>query len=209
MTLDLEIDIEAIAGPIDAETIFGRRAPLVVEIGTGNGTLLAWAAERRPEADFIGIERSGEFYNKTCKRIARAGLTNARCIRAEADEVLERMPPGAIDEVVAYFSDPWPKRRHRARRVFGPEFLVLLERSLRPGGSIVFRTDVGWYFNLTVGALRRRPDWEIVEAGPAAAPDEAAGEVMTNFEGRARRDGTEIWALKGVWRAGVDRPQKG
>lgn len=202
-TSDPEIEFAPEAGAIDWTEVFGRSAPLTVEIGTGNGIYLAWIAERHPEINFVGIERAREFFSKTRKRVMRCGLGNARCIRADAAEVFEAaIAPGSVREVIANFSDPWPKRRHRARRVFGAEFLELLERAIEPGGAIRFKTDVGWYLNLTVTALRGRQGWRIVEAGPVPAPDVEAGEIATNFERRAREADIEIWGLRAVWNGG-------
>lgn len=206
-----EIEFDPKEGtPLDLEEVFGRRAPLVVEIGTGNGTYLAAEAERNPGKDFIGIERSGEFFTKAKKRVIRHGLTNARCIRAEAEDVFAAaLPPVSVAAVVSNFSDPWPKRRHRKRRVFRPPFLSLIERVLVAGGKLSFKSDVGWYFNLTISQFRCRSGWRILSAGPIAESAGGAERAVTNYEMKAREVGSEVWGFVAVWDGGTPRGEHG
>lgn len=193
---DAELRLAPGLPPPDWPAIFGRRAPLVVEIGSGNGAWIAAEAAARPEADFVGIERSEEFFAKLRRRIEREGLRNARCACADVGDLFpEVFPAGCAAQVVANFSDPWPKRRHRLRRVFQPGFFGPLERVLAPGGEAWFKTDVGWYFNLTICEFRRRRGWRILEAGPAAP----RGALATNFEQKARATGGEVWAFRAAW----------
>lgn len=174
-------------------------APWVLEIGTGNGIWLADEAGRHPERRYLGVERDAEFFFKMKKRLIRHGLKNVRCIRAEIEDVLDSLiPDAALEVVVLNFSDPWPKRRHRERRVFGPAFLKRMERALRPGGRVRFKTDVGWYFNLAMTDLRRQAGWSVASAGPVDAEGNPST-VETNFERKGRAQGRSIWAFTAVW----------
>ena len=191
------IDLEALEAPLDWSELFGRPGPNAVEIGTGNGYFLEREAARRPEFNFIGIELETKFYYKMAKRCARAGLGNVRTLRADAREVLrEWIAPGTMHRLYSYFSDPWPKRRHRGRRLFNPELPEMLERVLAPEGQVWFKTDVGYYFNLAVSAFRQRGGWRFEEIGRLAPPDPDRGEVMTNYERKAREAGREVWGFK-------------
>lgn len=184
---------------VDWDSVLGRSAPLVIEIGTGNGLFLADEAARRPEINFLGIERAKEFFTKCRKRIGREGIRNARCIHADANDVLGGfVRPQSVAGVICNFSDPWPKRRHRGRRVFVPEFVALLERVIVPGGTLAFKTDVAWYFNLTVHLLRGRLGWSFAEIGPKEEVREAE-DVETNFQRRAREAGIQVWGFVAVW----------
>lgn len=207
---DPEFDFVPEAGVVDWDEIFGRSAELVIEIGSGNGVWIAAEAERRPETNLIGIERAAEFYGKFRKRIIREGLTNVRCIRADAIDVLKcAFAPQSVARVVCIFSDPWPKRRHRKRRVFRSEFVDVLEQALAPDGTLEFKTDVGWYFNLTVGLFRSRPGWSVEDARRVeesgggeerdADDDTRANTVVTNFERKGREAGSSIWAARARW----------
>lgn len=195
-TLKLEIPLKTLEPPLDWSALYGRGGPNAVEIGTGNGVFLAAEAARLPDFNFIGIERELEFYYKMLKRVAGAGLANVRTTPADALDVLGLwIPPHTVTRIYCYFSDPWPKRRHAARRVLSTANLPLLERVLIGGGELRFKTDVGYYFNLAVTALRRQPGWTIVESARRPPPDPAKGEVVTNFERKAREAGSEVWGL--------------
>lgn len=185
-------------GPCDAaRAVWELGAPWILEVGSGNGVYLAAEAAANPEARYLGVEREAEFFYKMKKRLIREQISNARCIRGEIEDVLDRIAgPGSVSEVVVNFSDPWPKRRHRERRVFTPAFLERLERVLMPRGEVHFRTDVGWYFNLAIGELRRRGGWSLVHAGPVA---ESGVGVETNFERKGREQGRGIWSFTGRW----------
>ncbi len=184
---------------MDWTTIFGRRAPIVLEIGTGNGTFMSAESARHPETNFVGIERSREFFLKFKKLMIRERRSNVRCICADAEEVLPLLfGDSSLDSVICIFSDPWPKRRHRNRRVYRPEFLEQIERVVRPDGTLRFKSDVGWYFNLTVNLIRRRDQWKIIEARPYLDEDTSEASNLnppTNFERKARVVGREIWGF--------------
>ncbi len=192
----LRIPLESLQPPLDWAELFGRPGPNAIEIGTGNGIFLADEAARRPDLNFLGIERDKLFYWKMCRRVARAELGNVRTSEEDATELLARwLPEHSVERIYCFFSDPWHKRRHAARRVLSPENLPLLERVLVAGGELHFKTDVGWYFNLAVTALRRRGGWELIELARRPPPDPAKGEVLTNFERKAREAGSEVWGF--------------
>lgn len=193
----LNLPLAEMQPPLDWGGLFGRTAPVAIEIGTGNGFFLAAEAARLGEWNFVGIEREAKFYWKMVKRCARAGLTNVRTTDTDAIELLEDwIPPASVRRIYCLFSDPWPKRRHRERRVFTERTPALLERALEPGGDLVFKTDVPWLFNFTVTIFRERGGWLIEEIGKLPVPDPARGEVITNFERKAREKGGEVWGFR-------------
>lgn len=198
--LDPEVAFLDSDDPIDWAGEFGRDAPLVVEIGAGNGVFIVDEAARHPDNDYLTIERSWEFYTKLRKRIVRHGLRNVRCMRADVFDVFElSLAPRSVSRVISNFSDPWPKRRHAQRRIFRPEFLGLLQRVLIPGGGLSFRTDVAWYFNLTVTLFREAEGWQLTESGPVATPP-PEGRTQTNYERKAREAGDAVWGFQAEWK---------
>ena len=121
---------------------FGRKAPLVLEIGSGMGEATAAIAREHPEADFIAVEVHGPGVGSLLKRIEEGKLTNLRVIRHDAVEVLEHMfPDGALAAIHLFFPDPWPKKRHHKRRLVRPAFAALAARKLAPGGILHAATD--------------------------------------------------------------------
>lgn len=122
--------------------IFGNDHPLALEIGCGVGDFIVQMAAAHPDLNFIALD----FYNKgcikTCKRIDKAGLTNVRVLRAEARSFIDAcIPAETLHMVVINCPDPWPKLRHRKRRLVNSGFATYLSRFMRSGADFYFATD--------------------------------------------------------------------
>ena len=135
-----------IAARPDWAQLFGNNNPLVLEIGCGIGDFVAQTARNHPEWNFIALD----FYNKGClkttRRIDQAGLPNVRVVRDEARSFLERcIEQGSLRRVIINCPDPWPKQRHRKRRLVNPSFVTWLSGYLQPGGELHFATDFDDY----------------------------------------------------------------
>jgi len=127
---------------LELKNLFGRTAPVVLEIGSGMGETTAEIALAHPETDFIAVEVHGPGVGSLLRRIGEHGLANLRVIRHDAAEVLERMiPDGALAGLHLFFPDPWPKKRHHKRRLVQPPFAALAARKLAPGGYLHAATD--------------------------------------------------------------------
>jgi tRNA (guanine-N7-)-methyltransferase len=116
--------IEKGEAPFDAAATFGREAPVTLEIGFGNGeSLLALAASHR-ERNYLGVEVHPPGVGHALLRCEAEGLTNLRVICQDAVEVIQqRLAEASLDEVLLYFPDPWPKKRHHKRRIVQPPFV--------------------------------------------------------------------------------------
>ncbi|HEV8096069.1 MAG TPA: tRNA (guanosine(46)-N7)-methyltransferase TrmB [Burkholderiales bacterium] len=166
------------ASPIDAQQIFGRRAPLVLEIGSGMGETTIEIARAHPGTDFIAIEVHGPGVGSLLKQIAAEELSNLRVIRHDAVEVLERMiPDGALAAIHLFFPDPWPKKRHHKRRLVQPAFAALAARKLASGGYLHAATDWPDYAAQIERVLSAEPLLE-------AAPQKNIARPATKFERR-------------------------
>jgi tRNA (guanine-N7-)-methyltransferase len=133
--------------PLDLEAIYGRRAPIEVDLGCGDGSFLVEMAGANPARDFLGIERLPGRVRKTHRRIAEGALTNARVLRVESSYAIRQMLPA--DSVALFhlmFPDPWPKRRHWRRRVVTEDFFASVHRALAPNGLLRIATDQIAYF---------------------------------------------------------------
>jgi tRNA (guanine-N7-)-methyltransferase len=184
---------EELPRPWQAEAVFGRRAPLEVEIGSGKGLFLRTAAAAQPEANFLGIEIASRYARFSAAALARRGLTNAVVVVADAARVLaEVLPDQSVAAVHVYFPDPWWKRRHKKRRVMRETFVRELARVLQPGGVLHFWTDVREYFDTALGLFRESPELE----GPLGVSETPAREDMdyrTHFERRTRLHGEPVY----------------
>lgn len=166
-------------------TIFGRNAPLVLEIGSGMGESTARIAAEQPGTDFIAVEVHGPGVGSLLKRIAEQRLANLRVIRHDAAEVLEHMvADGALAGLHLFFPDPWPKTRHHKRRLVQPAFAALAARKLAPGGYLHAATDWPEY------AVQMA---QVLDAEPLLArAAESRARPPTKFELRGVKLGHEV-----------------
>jgi len=139
---DPEILPGRVAGPFDFVEIFGNARPVEMEIGIGKGRFLLAQAEARPQVNFFGIEWSLKYLRVARDRARRRGLVNLRLFRADARHVLAVLVPDrSLARVHVYCPDPWPKKRHRKRRLFTEETAAHLGRVLADGGWLDLSTD--------------------------------------------------------------------
>lgn len=176
---------------IDPAAVYGRQAPLIVEIGSGQGHQIVSAASTRPEADFLAVEVFTAGLARTMLDADRAGARNLRLVEANAPEVLEHLLPAAsVDELWVFFPDPWHKKKHTKRRLVAPEFARLAARALRPGGVLRLATDWQDYADQMRDVLDDAVDFERAFAGEWA--DRYEGRVLTAFERKGLRVGRDI-----------------
>ena len=187
-----EFGVEFSGDPLHFETLFGRSAPVVLEIGFGNGETLVQQAEQHPEFDFLGIEVHEPGVGHCLIKAQEAGIRNLRLIRHDAVEVLETMiPPASLARVNLYFPDPWPKKRHHKRRIVQPRFLDLVAERLSAGGSLNVATDWENYAEHIEAELHRSGRFECAERRVHSG-DEPLDRPGTKFERRGLRHGHRI-----------------
>ncbi len=177
-------------GPIDFPSVFGRHAPVVLEIGFGMGHATADIAQARPDTDFLGIEVYTAGVGSLLHALAKRGLSNVRVIQHDAVEVLrERISPGALAGVHVYFPDPWPKLRHHKRRLIQPAFVAELIRHIAPGGYLHCATDWEHYAVQMLEVLSAEPGLRNTADGYAPRPE---WRPLTKFERRGLKLGHEV-----------------
>ena len=181
------------AKPLDTVTVFGRRAPLVVEIGFGMGQATASIAAAQPEHDFIGIEVHAPGVGALLQRIDQAGLTNLRLLQHDAVAVLEAMiAPASLAGLHVFFPDPWHKKKHHKRRLIQPAFVALIASRLAPGGRLHCATDWQPYAEQMQAVLAAEPSLTNTCDGFAPRPDYRP---LTKFEQRGLNLGHGVWDL--------------
>ena len=187
--------LEPAGAPRDFAAVFGRSAPLVLEIGFGNGEALRYAAEHEPTRDFIGIEVHQPGVGRLLNALAAAGLDNVRVYNHDAVEVLQHdIADGALDEVRIWFPDPWPKKRHHKRRLLQPAFVDLLARKLKIGGLLHLATD--WQdYAAHMGEVMDADARFRNRAGPGGHLPRPPWRPQTHFEARGLRLGHGVWDL--------------
>jgi tRNA (guanine-N7-)-methyltransferase len=155
---------------IEPEKIFGRRAPLEIELGAGRGEFIIAYAAAHPERDFLAVELSGVVARMLAVRCGRSGVANLRVARMDARTLVNLM---LADESVAayhiYFPDPWPKERHRKHRLVTPRLVESLARTLAPGGRVHVASDVREWAAEMMAMLRAGEFSQSGEAVPGGA----------------------------------------
>ncbi len=143
---------------VDRQTLFGRVAPLEVEIGCGNGDALIEMASARPDHDFIGIEVYRPGVGKLLAGIEKAGLGNVRVSHLDAVHVVGHcLPVASVHRFLVLFPDPWPKKRHHKRRLLQAPFVRQLAERLAPGGELVIATDWADYAEFALDIVAAEP----------------------------------------------------
>ncbi len=182
--------------PLDLDRLFGRRAPCTLEIGFGDGDTLVALAATHPERNYLGLEVHAPGVGHCLLRAAAAGLANLKLVQHDAVEVLERsVAAGALDEVLIYFPDPWPKKRHHKRRLVQPPFAALLATRLAAGGRLRLATDWAPYAEWMREVLDASAAFKNV-AGAAGYVPRPAERPVTKFERRGTRLGHEARDLE-------------
>jgi tRNA (guanine-N7-)-methyltransferase len=185
------------AAAYDPSSWFGRTAPLVLEIGSGMGESTAALAAAEPDVDVIAVEVFEPGIAALLMRAEAAELANLRVLRGDAVALLrECVPEACLTGIRIFFPDPWPKRRHRKRRLVQPEFVALATSRLQPGGTLHMATDWDDY------AVQMRDSADAESRLENTALGQPGGWVprplwrpVTKFEARARTEGRNVHDL--------------
>ena len=178
---------------LDLETIFGRAAPKILEIGFGMGETTASIAAAHPDNDYLAIEVHTPGVGSLLKLIGEQQLSNIRIVQHDAIEVLQHMlAPESLAGVQIFFPDPWPKKRHHKRRLVQPPLLALLASRMAGGATLHLATDWQEYAEQMLQVLNAEPSLANTAPGFAPRPE---SRPQTKFEARGLRLGHKVWDL--------------
>ncbi len=180
-------------------TVFGRTAPLIIEIGMGKGRFIIDMALKHPEADFVGIERYESVIVKALRKLDRrekAGEAmpgNLRFLCADAADIEKYFSKGEVSSIYLNFSDPWPKDRHAKRRLVYRRFLNLFSEVLKEDGRIEFKTDNAALFDFALSELEPA-EWQALYQtyDLHSDPEQMKVNIMTEYEEKFSSQGNKI-----------------
>lgn len=184
-------------GKLDYERVFGRIAPRFLEIGFGSGQSLLALAKQQPDKDFIGIETHKPGIGALLIGIQLNELHNLRVYHADVVDVLHAcIPSASLAGVQLFFPDPWPKRRHHARRLIQTDFIKLVTDKLQAGGVLYLATDWEDYATHMLKVLSQQDNLFNLAGVNQFAARSPHRPLITKFEQRALREGRKIWELQ-------------
>ena len=176
----------SVAHVLRPAAVFGRSAPVTLEIGFGNGASLAEMAAQEPESDFIGIEVHRPGVGRLLRQLEQQGLGNVRVFCHDAVEVLEEsIPDACLHRVLLFFPDPWPKKKHHKRRIVQADFVSLVARKLKSDGVFHLATDWQSYAEHMLAVMEAAEDF-INCGGPGQYAERPDYRPVTKFELRGQ-----------------------
>lgn len=174
---------------LDCASIFDADAPVWLEIGFGSGEHLLYQAELHPDIGLIGCE---PYLNGIASLLGKLRTSSARNVRiypGDFRDVLDVLPAGSVDRVFLLYPDPWPKRRHRKRRVVNSEYLDPLARTMRQGAELRLATDIESYAAQAIEKILPRGDLEWVAHSPRDWRQPWPDWPSTRYERKAVKEG--------------------
>lgn len=185
--------IQYASEPLPFDRLFGRAAPLVLEIGFGNGETLVQQASEDPDRNYLGIEVHEPGVGHCLLAAAARAVSNLRLLQHDAIDVLRHsIADAALSRINLYFPDPWPKKRHHKRRIVQPEFLNLASSKLAAAGELFIATDWANYAEHIDEVIAEHSVLTVAERIEHAG-DRPLDRPTTKFERRGCRKGHRIW----------------
>lgn len=173
--------------PLDLLALFGRTAPLHVDLGCGDGAFLCELAQRHPNENFLGTEKLIGRVAQVCRQAA--ALENVRVLKVESSYAVRYLlPEGSVETFYLLFPDPWPKRRHHRRRLVTNDFLDSIYRALADDGLFRIATDQLDYFRQIMDVAKNHFGFRRVDLDDVDLP-------RTKFEQRFTSLGISIHRL--------------
>ena len=177
---------------ISWDLLFNNSNPVEVEIGCGKGRFIINSALANPEINYIGIERALRYFRIMKERVCRRNLNNIRLLRDDAVFFTEKyIPNNAVAAYHIYFPDPWPKKRHRKRRLFNTQFLKQIQRTISKDGTIDFATDYAEYYDEIITLITASNYLTFLPQRPKRVKE--LGSDLTNFETKYTAEGRTIY----------------
>lgn len=197
-SLEPLINPASLGRPVDWAKLFGRSAPLELEIGFGNGEFMNRRSLDRPECDFVGVEVAWASAKRALRRLANPPRGNVRLVIMKGEAALARLfAPESLDVIRSLFPVPWPDERQEKRRLFQKAFLDLAASRLKPDGQFILVTD-----------SPELAEWTMAQAESSALAlslEERPAEMDTKYERKWQFGGRRVFYH--LWGGKISQPQ--
>jgi tRNA (guanine-N7-)-methyltransferase len=177
-----QVAIDLSAPPPAAEHLW-------LEIGFGGGEHLVWQARRHPDAMLIGCEPYEDGVVKVLRVIGSERISNVRLHMGDARDVLRWLPAASLERVAILFPDPWPKRKHKKRRLVNASLLVMLANAMKSGAELRVATDIGDYARTMLEVFAERSEFNWTAEGPSDWRTRPDDWPETRYEAKAASAG--------------------
>ena len=180
---------------LDLPRLFGRAAPLELEIGCGKGQFICTLAARRPETDFLAVEVCRNVLADACKRAAEMGLKNVVFLHCNAAVLQKYLPPASVSRLYLNFSCPYPKKTYANRRLTHARFLELYAALLAPGAEIHQKTDNMHFFEFSLEQFSQA-GFRLKNVSLDLHNSAFEGNIETEYEKKFSEKGFPIYRLE-------------
>jgi tRNA (guanine-N7-)-methyltransferase len=173
--------------------LFGNDNPICIEIGTGKGKFIRQMALNNPDINYIGIEKFDSVIVRALEKVEEEDIPNLRFIRMDANDI-ENVFDKEIDTIYLNFSDPWPKARHKIRRLTSRNFLHKYDNLFKGKKHIVFKTDNRHLFEFSVIEFNEY-NYTINELCLDLYSEDLTDNVPTEYEEKFHNKGMPIYKI--------------
>ncbi len=180
---------------LDIDGLFGRQAPLTLEIGCGKGRFITELALSQPEINFIAVEKSANVVVDAAEKAQRLGLKNVRFLKGSAEYLDCYIPQGSAERIYLNFSCPFPKKSYAAHRLTHRNFLAIYEKLLSAGGDIRQKTDNAGLFEFSLQEFSQC-GWGLRNVSLDLHNSQIDNNIMTEYEEKFSSQGLPIYYLE-------------
>ncbi len=180
---------------LDPAALFGREAPLELEIGCGKGQFICELAAREPEKNFLAVEKASNVIVDAAAKAIAAGLTNVRFMRGGAEYLQSYIPEHSVSRIYLNFSCPFPKKSYAAHRLTHHRFLEIYKTLMLPGAEIHQKTDNRGFFEFSLEEFSQN-GWKLKNISLDLHASDFEGNIVTEYEKRFSEQGFPIYRLE-------------
>ena len=180
---------------LDPAALFGREAPLELEIGCGKGQFICELAAREPGKNFLAVEKASNVIVDAAAKAIAAGLTNVRFMRGGAEYLQSYIPEHSVSRIYLNFSCPFPKKSYAAHRLTHHRFLEIYKTLMLPGAEIHQKTDNRGFFEFSLEEFSQN-GWKLKNISLDLHASDFEGNIVTEYEKRFSEQGFPIYRLE-------------